>query len=75
MNAETPRYTVVLRRSSRAEYAPPGTATEPVTLLCADSHDAIINHPNLGELLADAALAGWQQQQTLQVEIAPCTSL
>jgi hypothetical protein len=69
MKAETPRYTVVLRRSSRAGNATPGIAVEHVTLLSADSHDAIINHPNLGEILADAALAGWQQHHTLHVTV------
>jgi hypothetical protein len=69
MAPEAQRYAVVLRHASRNEAAAHDTELEQVTLVQADSHDALVTYPQLGELLAEAAFDSWRQQRTLRVAI------
>jgi hypothetical protein len=59
---------VELRYARCGTAASPAAPTEQVTLL-ADSHDTVINHPHLGELLAEAAVSSWQQHRVLNVSV------
>jgi hypothetical protein len=69
MALEGQRYAVVLRHASCNEAAAHDTEQEQVTLVQADSHDALVTYPQLGELLAEAAFDSWRQQRTLRVVI------
>lgn len=69
MTRDLQNQTVVLHYSSSDSLAPHGPDEGPVVLVRTDSFEALVAYPQLGELLAEAALRGWQQQQRLQITV------
>jgi hypothetical protein len=62
-------FTVLLRHTPVDKTAEPSQELGQRLLLSADSEQALLSDPNLGELLAEAAFEGWRRRLTLQVAV------